>query len=130
MSNKTQLQTNNLMLNTFVNRINAAKDTAASLPEASGGSGSVETCTVTYDPFSPASDDGYQIKYTDSTGKLNTTNYNPMQSIEIVCQKNTLIFFEGIPVAPKITAEDAPPWSKFFGGNLVIVVTSNTRIKT
>lgn len=34
MSNKTQLQANNLRLNTFINRINIAKDIAASLPEA------------------------------------------------------------------------------------------------
>lgn len=34
MSNKTQLQANNLRLNAFINRINAAKDIAASLPEA------------------------------------------------------------------------------------------------
>jgi hypothetical protein len=98
--------------------------------EGSGGGGSLETCTVTYDPFSPAAPGNYQIKYTDSTGKINTTNYNPMQSIEIVCQKNTLIFFEGIPVVPKITAEDASPWSEFFGGSLVIAVTSNTIIET
>ena len=34
MSNKSQLKINNLMLNTFINRINAAKDIAASLPDA------------------------------------------------------------------------------------------------
>lgn len=72
--------------------------------EGSGGSSSnIETCTVTYIPFSPIDPTvpaDYQIKYTDSTGKINTTNYNPMQNIEIVCQKNTLIFFGGLPVAP------------------------------
>ena len=49
MSNKTQLQTNNASLDGYIARINAAKEVAASLPEA-GGSGSganVETCTVT-----------------------------------------------------------------------------------
>ena len=45
MSNKTQLQTNNTALDALIARVNAAKDTAASLPEAGGGS--VETCTVT-----------------------------------------------------------------------------------
>jgi hypothetical protein len=47
MSNKTQLQTNNTALDALITRVNAAKDVAASLPEAgSGGSsgGSVETC--------------------------------------------------------------------------------------
>jgi hypothetical protein len=48
MSNKTQLQTNNTKLDALITRVNTAKDTAASLPEAgSGGGGSIETCTVT-----------------------------------------------------------------------------------
>lgn len=34
MSNKTQLQTNNTSLEALITRVNAAKDTAASLPEA------------------------------------------------------------------------------------------------
>lgn len=48
MSNKTQLQTNNTNLDTLITRVNAAKDTAASLPDAgsSGDSASVETCTI------------------------------------------------------------------------------------
>lgn len=45
MSNKTQLQTNNVNLDALITRVNAAKDTAASLPEAGG---SVETCTIDY----------------------------------------------------------------------------------
>jgi hypothetical protein len=36
MSNKTQLQTNNNALEALITRVNAAKDTAASLPEAGG----------------------------------------------------------------------------------------------
>ena len=48
MSNKTQLQTNNAALDSYIARINAAKDVAASLPEADsgGGGGGIETCTV------------------------------------------------------------------------------------
>lgn len=47
MSNKTQLQTNNNALDALITRVNTAKDTAASLPDAGGsGGGSVETCTV------------------------------------------------------------------------------------
>lgn len=45
MSNKTQLQTNNTALDGYIARINAAKEVAASLPDAGGG-GSIETCTV------------------------------------------------------------------------------------
>lgn len=56
MSNKTQLQTNNTTLDSYIARINAAKETAASLPEAgsgdSGGGASVETCTVTINNYS------------------------------------------------------------------------------
>jgi hypothetical protein len=37
MSNKQQLQTNNTNLDALITRVNAAKDTAASLPEASSG---------------------------------------------------------------------------------------------
>ena len=37
MSNKTQLQTNNTNLDALITRVTAAKDTAASLPEAGGG---------------------------------------------------------------------------------------------
>ena len=48
MSNKTQLQTNNTVLDGYIARINAAKDLAASLPEASGGSeANFETSVVT-----------------------------------------------------------------------------------
>ena len=48
MSNKTQLQTNNTALDALITRVNAAKDVAASLPEAgeSGGGGDIETCTI------------------------------------------------------------------------------------
>lgn len=37
MANKTQLQTNNTNLDALITRVNAAKDVAASLPEAAGG---------------------------------------------------------------------------------------------
>lgn len=53
MSNKTQLQTNNSTLDALITRVNAAKETAASLPEAGGsGGGSVETCAVTITNYS------------------------------------------------------------------------------
>lgn len=44
MSNKTQLQTNNTALDALITRVNAAKDVAASLPEASGGAGEKVLC--------------------------------------------------------------------------------------
>lgn len=54
MSNKTQLQTNNTALDALITRVNAAKDTAASLPEAGGGGsggGSVEFGSFTVTNF-------------------------------------------------------------------------------
>lgn len=47
MSNKTQLQTNNAALDGYIARINAAKETAAGLPEAGGGyKVATGTCTA------------------------------------------------------------------------------------
>ena len=48
MSNKTQLQTNNTKLDALITRVNAAKDTAASLPEAGGSSDSFPTCKIKF----------------------------------------------------------------------------------
>lgn len=45
MSNKSQLQTNNTNLDALISRVNAAKNTAASLPEA-GGDGAPATYTL------------------------------------------------------------------------------------
>lgn len=42
MSNKTQLQTNNASLDGYISRIQAAKEVAATLPEAGGGGNAVE----------------------------------------------------------------------------------------
>jgi hypothetical protein len=52
MSNKTQLQANNTALDALITRVNTAKDTVASLPEASGGgSGGSATVTVTINGY-------------------------------------------------------------------------------
>jgi hypothetical protein len=47
MSNKIQLQINNTSLDSYIARINAAKDIVAGLPGAGGGA-SIETCTITF----------------------------------------------------------------------------------
>ena len=57
MSNKTQLQTNNLALDGYITRINAAKNTAASLPSAGSGGGNVQMCNGTINVDSPNMDD-------------------------------------------------------------------------
>ena len=77
MSNKTQLQTNNTSLDGYIARINAAKEVAASLPEAGGsGGGSVETCIVrlSFTDFMSHDPPGCTIYCTflDSTGVINS----------------------------------------------------------
>ena len=74
MSNKTQLQTNNTNLDSLITRVNAAKDVAASLPEAGGGgsSGGVEMCTVTLKINSPAFGD-FTVYHTNSDLQVITT---------------------------------------------------------
>lgn len=69
MSNKTQLQTNNTALDALITRVNAAKDVAASLPEAGGGSGgtNLETITIIYDKLP---DPGSMVYYLDGTMTL------------------------------------------------------------
>lgn len=66
MSNKTQLQTNNTSLEECITRINAAKEVAAGLPEAGGGSsggndfeGNTDTCTIMIDSYYTISGIGY-----------------------------------------------------------------------
>jgi hypothetical protein len=71
MSNKTQLQTNNTALDALITRVNAAKDTAASLPEAGSGGG-IQTCTVTFNSTNSSYTKIPFIQYTtlDSDGKV------------------------------------------------------------
>jgi hypothetical protein len=87
MSNKTQLQTNNTNLQSFIDRINAAKDTAASLPEAGGG-GSLETCTVSLRIDGPTMGDTL-VYYTNENQELATETFK--SSITIKCLKNSII---------------------------------------
>ena len=87
MSNKTQLQTNNTTLDGYIARINAAKDIAASLPEAGGSSsgGDVETCIITL-----SDETGSVIwHYTDA----NKTLQMHTGSGSIIVLTNTLIIY-------------------------------------
>ena len=58
MSNKIQLQTNNINLQSLITRVNAAKDIAASLPEAGGGGGAFSVLSGTTEPTSDIGEDG------------------------------------------------------------------------
>lgn len=68
MSNKTQLQQYNNELSALISRVNAAKDTAASLPEAGGGGGALETITITLP--NDRLDPGSMVYYLDPTMSL------------------------------------------------------------
>lgn len=65
MSNKTQLQTNNLTLDSYITRINEVKEVAAGLPDAGGGGGIGSTARVIF-----ASDSGVFFDYIDASGVL------------------------------------------------------------
>lgn len=74
MSNKTQLQTNNTTLDGYIARINAAKEVAASLPEAGNGNSTIETATVTLNTLSYISN--YEVYYISDSGIETATHQN------------------------------------------------------
>jgi hypothetical protein len=90
MSNKTQLQNNNTALDGYIARINAAKEVAAGLPEAGGGgSGSVETITVSYGSLP---DPGMMIHYIDNTMTLQQASVSRTAQYTIL--KGTIFIVE------------------------------------
>ena len=100
MSNKTQLQSNNTALDALIARVNAAKDTAASLPSAGGGSGggSIEVCTgkLVAPSGMPGFMNAYTLTCTDSN--LNVITHCPpdMDSeYTFTVVKNTIVFTIG-----------------------------------
>ena len=90
MSNKIQLQTNNDNLDALITRVNAAKDVAASLPEAGGGSIEVWTGTV-YGSSFLGSVSLNRIYYTDETCKLRVLNISRTESATITIVAGTII---------------------------------------
>lgn len=101
MSNKTQLQTNNTALDGYIARINAAKNTVASLPDAGNGGSGGEVETVIIDlitenagsssgPNLPGVEDEYLVYYVDGNQTLQTTSFPST----IRVQKNSLLFSE------------------------------------
>lgn len=93
MSNKTQLQTNNTNLDALIMRVNAAKDTAASLPEAGEGGGTaLEFVTITYNSL-PAP--GMIVYYLDES--LTLQSCAPTKGYSFSALKNSiLIVIEGL----------------------------------
>ena len=115
MSNKTQLQTNHTALDGFIARINTAKETAASLPEAGGesGGGSVETWTGT---VTVSMMDECTVSYTDKNCELQEEYIggpgNPT-SITIEIIKNSLICLDTYN-APSAT-QNCEKWGGGYG---------------
>jgi len=75
MSNKTQLQTNNTALDALITRVNAAKDVAASLPEAGGGGGAT-TVSVTVNNQSSS-----EVYYWDSSQQIQTVGAGTTETV-------------------------------------------------
>ena len=83
MSNKTQLQTNNTALDTLIARVNAAKDTAASLPSAGGGSGGGNNTETV--PISVTADEpGVTIFYMDGSITFQQSGVNGSHTFNVL----------------------------------------------
>ena len=91
MSNKTQLQTNNTALDGYIARINAAKETAASLPEAggSGGSVNIKNIQVTGNFY------GDSLWYSQLNEDTQTISYiNSYEQDSLLILENSLLIIE------------------------------------
>ena len=115
MSNKTQLQTNNTNLDALIARVNAAKDVAASLPEAGGGSGggSVEVVTGTITASSPFGVSG-AVYYLDEN--MSVQQKDTEGTISVV--KNSIVFVlnggDGVNLAGNYTLLESTIDGKLF----------------
>lgn len=96
MSNKTQLQVNNNTLDEYIARINIAKETAANLPSAGGGSGggSVETCTGTV-KLSNLSSNTCVVCFTNGNIQAETATLGMKMATTISPIKNSIIYVYG-----------------------------------
>ena len=89
MSNKLQLQANNANLDALITRVNAAKNIAASLPEAGGSGGDVEMCTVTIEINAPSFDD-FTVYSSNSNLQVVTTTVDSMSGGTFQAAKGTI----------------------------------------
>lgn len=129
MSNKTQLQTNNATLDDFISRINAAKDTAASLPDAGGGSsGNIETCTLTITSPSRASASYYYVDEGFNLVSGNLTMWVATATVTIM--KNSIVCVSGNNVSASgayiniFNTEGGTTFAFFISGDTTITVNS------
>jgi hypothetical protein len=126
MSNKTQLQTNNTALDALITRVNAAKETAASLPEAGGGAGGdVKTCTVTFAMNDPFGFGGMfrWISLTDGIYSTEETGVCDGESYEVVCNS-----MANMPDATITQVSSVDGTSQHEGYGNIYIGTSDTTI--
>ena len=92
MSNKTQLQTNNTNLDALITRVNAAKDTAASLPEVGGATGgaSVISGRIVWASTAEPMDGDRYVYYTNELGQA--TSLYLEEEKEITTIANSIVF--------------------------------------
>lgn len=94
MSNKTRLQTNNTKLDALIERVNAAKDTAASLPENggsnSGGGATVEMCTGTLVVDAPNMND-FTVYSVNENLEAATVTLDAMDGGTFTAAKGTIV---------------------------------------
>ena len=91
MSNKTQLQTNNTALDGYIARINAAKETAASLPEAGGSGGSVNIKNIQV----TGNFNGDSLWYSQLNEDTQTISYiNSYEQDSLLVLENSLLIIE------------------------------------
>lgn len=86
MSNKSRLQTNNTNLQELINKANA-------LPDAGGGGGSVESCTITITPYIMLAPTSPTYWYTDA--ETITIKSLSTQDATIAVPKNSIIVILG-----------------------------------
>ena len=91
MSNKQQLQTNNTKLDSLIERVNAAKDTAASLPAAGTA---IEAWTGTLNIVTMLGGGSVTLYYTDQTlTPCSLTGYGLRNDAQITIAAGTALFF-------------------------------------
>lgn len=138
MSNKTQLQINNVALDELIERVEAAKDVAASLPEAAGSGGGVETCTIQINntitdrwSYSYTSYDGTRLSGQCNDDMFEGVGANNVTISNVVCGSAvTVVESPGVYEVYSSLSDDT---MQFIGGHAnigVIVFTAPTTPNT
>lgn len=101
MTNKEQLQINNASLDECINRINAAKDVAATLPESGGASIEAWTGTVYGTATGLGEYPDIVVYYTDETLSSRSVSVPTREEAIITIAAHTLIaVYTGVDINP------------------------------